>query len=132
MASFFRTQKLLVQVLPDADEATQQLQLAANCDGKAAWVPSFLSSLGAKGIELDASEFDPSASATYLLLKAQLKEALALVEAKEQALHENLRPQTLEEAQALETYLTSALAEVGKQKEALQHKADEDTGEPNG
>jgi hypothetical protein len=52
-----------------------------------------------------------------------------LVETEEQALNEKLSLQTLEEAQALETFLINALAEVSKQKEALQNKPVEDTRE---
>jgi hypothetical protein len=134
MTSFFRTQKLLIQVLPAADDAPQRLRARDNCD--CWWTPiSPLASatdaplLPPRG---DSGEFDPSDPASLLTLKAQLKEALALVEAEEQALNEKLRPQTLEEAQALETFLTNALAEVSKQKEALQNKPVEDTEDPNG
>ncbi len=63
---------------------------------------------------------DPAALAT---LKQQLQTAIQIVEAREKAINESTTITTVEEAQALEEQLSSALEEVRQQKLQLQNKA---------
>ena len=69
-----------------------------------------------------------------MVLKNQLQQALAQVEAQERVQNEMMRPQTLEEATALEEKLEEALEEVQERKEELQEgaEADQTGGEPTG
>jgi hypothetical protein len=60
---------------------------------------------------------------TLATLRAQLQDALTQVEAQEKVLNEQLAPQTLEEAKALEGHLTDALAEVQRRIGELENKA---------
>ena len=76
-------------------------------------------------IPLPFAPVNPEALAT---LKAQLQDALAQVEAQEKAINEQMAPQTLEEAKALEGHLTDALAEVRQRIGELQNKAGEGQG----
>jgi len=57
------------------------------------------------------------------VLKGQLQQALAQIEAQEGAMKEMMRPQTVAEAQALEEKMVKALEELRLQKEELQKKA---------
>lgn len=57
------------------------------------------------------------------ILKAQLQQTLAQIEAQEEAMKERMRPQTLAEATALEEKMVQALEELRRQKEELQKKA---------
>ena len=50
------------------------------------------------------------------LLKHQLREALSVVEAKERAVAESLRPTTAADIEALQTHLTAALKELQNTK----------------
>ena len=58
-------------------------------------------------------------------LKAQLRQALAQVEAQERAAAESMRPQSLEEVDMLEQKLTEALEELRQHKDELRRRASE-------
>jgi hypothetical protein len=122
----FKVRNLMIHVLPGAQGNAQSqpgLAFADACAGltflgaQAPWCPTFtpLPPL------LPPAQSNPEALAT---LKAQLQEALANVEAQEKALNEQLAPQTLEEAEALEGHLVDALAEVRQRIGELQSKED--------
>ncbi|MBV8827824.1 MAG: hypothetical protein JO108_01200 [Acidobacteriaceae bacterium] len=55
-------------------------------------------------------------------LKTQLKQQLALIEAQEKAAEESLKPQSVEEVDALEKQLTDALEELKLRRTELQNK----------
>jgi hypothetical protein len=57
------------------------------------------------------------------VLKAQLRQSLAQVEAQEQAMAESMKPQTVEEADMLEQKLTEALDELRQHKEELRRRS---------
>jgi hypothetical protein len=56
-------------------------------------------------------------------LKAQLRQALAQVEAQERMAEESMRPQSLEEADMLEQKLTEALEELRQHREELRRRS---------
>jgi hypothetical protein len=56
------------------------------------------------------------------VVKEQLQQALAAVEAQQAAAEESLKPQSLEDVEMLEKHLTEALAELKTQKADLQKK----------
>lgn len=58
-------------------------------------------------------------------MKEQLKKALAQVEAKEQAVAESLKPQTVEQVDELERKMKDALQELQQRREELKRKADQ-------
>jgi hypothetical protein len=56
-------------------------------------------------------------------LKEELRAALERVEAEEQRVAEQMKPQSLEEVQQLEEKLTEALAELKKRRKELEKRS---------
>lgn len=56
-------------------------------------------------------------------LKAQLQQALAQIEVQERAMEASQKPQTVEEAEALEQKLVEALEELRQQREELHRRS---------
>jgi len=130
----FKVKNLLISVLPNAEEKslpglTQAQDQACNFLGHQLPPPSCL--VFSIPICLRQSMFPltppssdmPSDPETLAILKGHLQEALASVQVQEQKVNEQMAPQTVEEAQALENHLSTALEEVRQQKEKLQNKA---------
>ena len=129
----FKVRNLMIHILPDAQRKAQPgLAFANICTSLTLFgiQPHRPCPLGftwiLPGPEIMQSvQSDPETLAT---LKAQLQDALANVEAQEKALNEQLAPQTLEEAKALEGHLVDALEEVRQRIGELQNKADAGQG----
>jgi hypothetical protein len=134
----FKVKNLMIQVLPDAPGKAQPqpgLAFANACVCLAVWSairtepPNcrigtvFQCQIGPEVITLIHLPFAPSNPEDLATLKAQLQDALTQVEAQEKALNEQMAPQTLEEAKALEGHLVDALAEVRQRIGELQNKA---------
>ncbi|WP_429289859.1 hypothetical protein [Paraburkholderia sp. CI3] len=62
---------------------------------------------------------DPSGLAN---LKQQLREALSVVEAREQNLYESMRPKSLAEVKILQAHLKAALEDLEQTAQALAQK----------
>ncbi len=121
----FRFSDLMIHVLPSTDE-----NLAAfgrNINANAAcflWL-----SVGCVFSFCPGSHTRIPISIDELaVLKVQLQQALAQVEAQEEAMNAMMRPQTVAEAQALEEKMVKALEELKHQKEELQKNAVEGQG----
>jgi acyl-CoA thioesterase len=56
-------------------------------------------------------------------LKAQLQQALAQVEGQERAMEESQKPQTVEEAEALEQKLVEALEDLRQHRDELRRRS---------
>jgi hypothetical protein len=134
----FKVRNLMIQVLPDAQGKAQPqpgLAFVNDCVCLAVWSlirtdppPCRIGSplpcqIGPGVITPLHLPFAPSNPEALATLKAQLQDALTQVEAQEKALNEQMAPQTLEEAKALEGHLTDALAEVRQRIGDLQNKA---------
>jgi len=110
----FRVKNLMIQVLPEAGEKSQQ-KLA---DFEFCFTTNFPTT---PLCEVQ----DPAVLAT---LKEHLQEALRAMEEGESVSNEPNRIETPEQAEELENYLTTALEEVRQQKQTLQNKADKGQG----
>jgi hypothetical protein len=126
----FRFSDLMISVLPTADENPAMFGRGRNVNADCPlgtlcfpgtvcpWIFTmrFLPSILCQPL-------NPNSLEELVMLKGQLQQALAQVEAREEAMNEMMRPQTVAEAQALEEKMMNALEELRLQKEELQKKA---------
>ena len=129
----FKVKNLMIHVLPDR-QGKAQPQPGPECIGYTPWqltdpgpcnpgltpLPCQIGPGVITPLHLPFAPVNPEALAT---LKAQLQEALAQVEAQEKAINEQMAPQTLEEAKALEGHLVDALEEVRQRIGEHENKA---------
>lgn len=79
---------------------------------------------GSKDIEdLLSPIINPASPQALAVLKTQLRQVLASVEAKEQVLHDSLRPKSMQEVELLQGHLTAALEELRERSRELSKGA---------
>ena|SRR2546425_1024976 len=130
----FKVKNLMIHVLPDVQGKVQPqpvLAIANACVCLAffSWINSEPPRPGpgtGRGCDTPPIFQPPDIDMhlqTLAILKAQLQDALAQVEAQEKTINEQMAPQTFEEAKALEGHLVDALEEVRQRIGELQNKA---------
>jgi hypothetical protein len=127
----FRTRDLMINILPEGPGFREMLR-PGSCEDVCitlACMPCSLQSCGGDWptrCHPAVTRFGGFGQPEDLaVLKAQLRQALAQVEAQERVQSEMMRPQTLDEASALEEKLEAALEEVQARKEELQEGAED-------
>ena len=128
----FRVRDLMINVLPESEAlraAQSCLEACISCGGCSLEPCTYGPT---RGCDFLCTNYAPRSFSPYLapeeqlaMAKQQLRQALAQVEAQERVQSEAMRPQTLEEATALEEKLEEALEEVRERKEELQEGAED-------
>lgn len=126
----FLVKDLMISVFPLRGLAAAACNACTDCSGMTDRCPG-CSETVSKGIEdLLTLIVNPASPQSLAMLKEQLRQALAAVEAKERVLHESLRPKTLEEVELLRGHLTAAIEELRERSQELATKVPAEKTQP--
>jgi hypothetical protein len=123
----FIVKDVIISVLPLRQSSLSGI--AEVCGGCTGCSDCSQCSTGTREVDLGSLVTNPANPAQLAVLKQQLREALAAVEAREQVVYEAMRPTSVTEIEILQSHLEAALEELRRSAAELQSDQEEESSQ---